>query len=461
MAEQKATLIVEVVTKGEQKLKEAGNNLDKLTGKQEKNTKTQDKSTKSTDKASSAAKKLNMPLGKQIPLLRSLGPLMGTVGLAFGAGATAIGALVAGALQCNQAYNAWQASILGLTVTTNIMTDQFYSKAEITERVNELSEKYLASTKDIAKAMDGVLPITRDLDAATNLIADAFLLSHEYGVDFATAVNELTKAYDGQYSHMGAGMTAYDLMIEKLSATGDETQGLKDQVNDAWSKMTSDIGQGIGSFVSSIGNSLKIIAVDFMWLFKPGDGGIASAWNACAKWLGEIDWDGIWNGLGKAWSNVWRWCWDGLQNIWGSITGFFKGINWDAIWNGIGEAWSKIWRFIPNMAIEAINWMIQQANKVSWTTPDWLPLIGGKTFGFNLKEIPYLAEGGNILSSGAAVVGEEGPELLNLPRGAQVSPLSGGGATGPITIPIYIGNELLQTFVINSLEDTVRLRGAV
>jgi hypothetical protein len=35
-----------------------------------------------------------------------------------------------------------------------------------------------------------------------------------------------------------------------------------------------------------------------------------------------------------------------------------------------------------------------------------------------------LADGGNIYRGGAAIVGEAGPELLNLPRGASVTPLS-------------------------------------
>ena len=50
--------------------------------------------------------------------------------------------------------------------------------------------------------------------------------------------------------------------------------------------------------------------------------------------------------------------------------------------------------------------------------------MGGK--GLNIPKIPKLAEGGIIDQSGIAMVGEAGPELLSLPRGASVTPLSGG-----------------------------------
>lgn len=58
--------------------------------------------------------------------------------------------------------------------------------------------------------------------------------------------------------------------------------------------------------------------------------------------------------------------------------------------------------------------------------PDWIPGIGGK--GINIPEIPLLAKGGNVISSGRAIVGEAGPELIDLPAGARVSPLSGNNA---------------------------------
>ena len=33
-------------------------------------------------------------------------------------------------------------------------------------------------------------------------------------------------------------------------------------------------------------------------------------------------------------------------------------------------------------------------NKISFDVPDWVPGIGGKSFGINIPEIPKLAKGG-------------------------------------------------------------------
>lgn len=43
-----------------------------------------------------------------------------------------------------------------------------------------------------------------------------------------------------------------------------------------------------------------------------------------------------------------------------------------------------------------VNYIIKMLNKLSWTVPDWVPSIGGSTFGFNIKpvSIPRFKDGG-------------------------------------------------------------------
>jgi hypothetical protein len=53
----------------------------------------------------------------------------------------------------------------------------------------------------------------------------------------------------------------------------------------------------------------------------------------------------------------------------------------------------------------------------------------------NIPTIPKLAEGGTITGAGTVMVGEEGPEFLNLPKGASVVPLNKAG-NGGITVNI-------------------------
>lgn len=111
------------------------------------------------------------------------------------------------------------------------------------------------------------------------------------------------------------------------------------------------------------------------------------------------------------------------------ITGVFTG-NWGKAWEGVKNIFSNIinglgdiFKAPINFIIKGINTFIRGLNKIK--IPNWVPLVGGK--GFNIGEIPLLAKGGNITMSGAAVVGEAGPEIINLPKGASVSPLKETG----------------------------------
>jgi hypothetical protein len=69
--------------------------------------------------------------------------------------------------------------------------------------------------------------------------------------------------------------------------------------------------------------------------------------------------------------------------------------------------------------------------------------------------IPYLAKGG--IASGMAIVGERGPELVNLGAGAQVHTagdtrrmLGQGGGGGPVEVVLRIegGNDALSSLLM-------------
>ena len=51
-----------------------------------------------------------------------------------------------------------------------------------------------------------------------------------------------------------------------------------------------------------------------------------------------------------------------------------------------------------NRVVTSLNSVIRAANSLSFTVPDWVPGIGGRTFGFHMRsvtapQIPYLAQG--------------------------------------------------------------------
>lgn len=114
-----------------------------------------------------------------------------------------------------------------------------------------------------------------------------------------------------------------------------------------------------------------------------------------------------------------------FQGIIDFLTGVFTG-DWEKVFKGLSEIVEGIFNGLVavvkvplNLIITAINKMIDGLNEIQ--LPDWVPVIGGK--GINIPNIPMLANGGDIVGSGAAIVGEAGAELINLPAGASVTPL--------------------------------------
>lgn len=146
--------------------------------------------------------------------------------------------------------------------------------------------------------------------------------------------------------------------------------------------------------------------------------------------------------------------WNSIKAVFDGIIDFIRGVftgDWERAWTGVQEIFKGIFTALVaiakaplngiigliNMVIDAINWMINGLNSIHFDVPDWVPVLGGKSLGFNIPtigKIAYLAKGG-ILSSGSAIVGEAGPELLTMAGGrAHVMPLNGEAGHGGITI---------------------------
>lgn len=132
-----------------------------------------------------------------------------------------------------------------------------------------------------------------------------------------------------------------------------------------------------------------------------------------------------------------------LKGVVQFITGVFTG-NWKKAWQGIKNIFKGVWNALSGIAKtpinliigminkltgavqDAINWIVDKVNTLSFDVPDWVPGIGGKTFGFDLQpvsipEIPKLATGGLAAAPTLAMVGDN-PNARTDPE--VISPLS-------------------------------------
>jgi len=100
------------------------------------------------------------------------------------------------------------------------------------------------------------------------------------------------------------------------------------------------------------------------------------------------------------------------------ITGVFTG-NWQKAWEGVKKifkgVFDSLWGIVKvplNLIIDGINAVIGALNSIRIKIPDWVPGLGGKSFGIHIPKIPKLAEGGIVNRPTLAMIGEAGPEAV-------------------------------------------------
>ncbi len=154
---------------------------------------------------------------------------------------------------------------------------------------------------------------------------------------------------------------------------------------------------------------------------------------------------GLWNGIKDTAVSVWTGITGFLSGAWNTIssavTSVFTGIGntiknvWNGIVNTIKGAINKIIGGINGMirgAVNGINGLINGINNVTGAVG--IPAIPT----FTAPQIPLLANGGIIRTAGSVIVGEKGPEMLTLQKGAQVTPLNKTTNTNNNEFNIYI-----------------------
>ena len=116
---------------------------------------------------------------------------------------------------------------------------------------------------------------------------------------------------------------------------------------------------------------------------------------------------------------------DGLTTF---ISGVFTG-NWrqaregvKTIFQGAFESLAALCKAPINAVIGIINGAISAINGISVTIPDWVPGMGGKSFGINIPTIPMLYKGTDNWKGGMAMIHDRGGEIVDLPRGSRVYP---------------------------------------
>lgn len=191
-------------------------------------------------------------------------------------------------------------------------------------------------------------------------------------------------------------------------------EAIKSIVSAVWNAIKSTISTVINTISTIISTVLNSIKTTFSTVWNSIKTTVSTIINSVKSTISTVM-GSIQTGISTAlssiktnWSNMWT-------NMKTTVVNIFNGI-WSSIKGVINSIIGGI-ESMANAVIKGINSMIKALNNLSFDVPDWVPEIGGKTFGFNIPtistiSIPRLATGGVVDQATVAMIGEAGQEAV-------------------------------------------------
>lgn len=272
----------------------------------------------------------------------------------------------------------------------------------ILAKIGELISKIITELSPILDPIFDLISEVTDILAPTlSTVMD--LLSGLFDL-IKPAIMELKPLIESVSNAIKGIITAFSGVVEFLSGVfaGDWDKalgGLKKAVSGAF------------DFIKNIGISVwNIITAPFRAIGKF----ISSVWESVTKWFED-------NNIGKFFEEVWK----NITSVFSGVSTFFsdifknavKGIKgaFDGVKTWFKNLWNGIWSVVKtpiNWIIDGINSLIDGLNSLSIKVPDWVPFVGGQTWGVNIPKIPKLARGGIVDTPTRALIGEAGREAV-------------------------------------------------
>lgn len=198
-----------------------------------------------------------------------------------------------------------------------------------------------------------------------------------------------------------------------------------------WHWMTAAFHAVVGVLVAAAKGYIHILKAVWTPIFNI----LTFPIRLAAKLLG-VSWKTIGQGatdamnwIKRAFTNVVSWL-GGVVGKFASIAGsIYKAFT--GAFSGLGGFVGGVFKGAINIAVDAVNFLIQQLNSLSDFIKSasnvqvaGVSLSGGGVDLGHIGQIPHMAAGGVLTSPGRVMVGERGPELLTLPARARVDPLA-------------------------------------
>ena len=297
-----------------------------------------------------------------------------------------------------------------------------------------------ATSEDVVKNIGmALIPILEKLMLAVKDVVDWFTKHKAIAEAVAVVVGTVLVAAIGAYMVKLAESAVESVVSFAKIIAGWVTTGAAATASAAETAAAAIVANAAtGGIVIAIGlvvTAILYLATHWKETWSAIQDVIKTAW----EWIKEkVEW--IWNlftevsplgmaikWLGEHWSQIWQGIQDAVSGAWNFIDGIIKNIG-NGIKGFIGLIKTEI-----NGLISLVNMAIKAIDAIHVTLPSFL---GGGTIGFNIPQIPLLAEGGIVTSPTLAMIGEAGSEA--------VIPLSKMGAMSGINVVVNVQGSVVQ-----------------
>lgn len=216
-----------------------------------------------------------------------------------------------------------------------------------------------------------------------------------------------------------------------------------------WNKSAAFRDFWIGAW-NTIRTAVSVVIAGIVAAFRLAQSVASTVSNAIrTAFVNAVNWvKSTWSGIGHWFGQRWQ----DIKNIFGGVGRFFADIG-----TKMGQGIVNGFKGAVNGLIDLVNHsVIWVANKVI----DGINLLPGVSIN-HIPDIPHLATGGRILRGGMALVGEQGPEVVSLPRGAEVHSNAStramvDGDAQPIVIEFHGDTAWLAEFVDVRVQNSTR-----
>ena len=184
-------------------------------------------------------------------------------------------------------------------------------------------------------------------------------------------------------------------------------------------------------------------------------------------WLASVFSDAF-NAIVDSFSSVWNRIKYHFTQVIDFVKNIFSG-EWEKAWENVKNIFANMFGGLVGLAKAPINAIISLINKafsaigsVSVSIPDWVPGMGGQTFGFEMPQIPMLANGGIVTKPTTALIGEGAESEAVLPLSKLESLLAGhSSSAGSSNITINFNPTINVTTDCNSGDAYDQIRRAL